>query len=132
MAHDRTGSRNSNWRGGTMGKGTCLTCGAPTYRQGTRCRNCYYDELRQRTGAANPEWNKFSSTDPQQGRDRAKRRKVLGPCERCGKPGTDRHHKDDNPMNNAPDNIEVLCRRCHMITDGRMGALVKRMTERRK
>jgi len=23
------------------------------------------------------------------------------------------HHRDENPLNNAPENIELLCRACH-------------------
>lgn len=47
----------------------------------------------------------------------------LTDCEECGKPATDRHHKDDNTKNNARSNIAILCRRCHMITDGRLERL---------
>lgn len=57
-------------------------------------------------------------------RQRAQRQYALGPCERCGEPGTDRHHKDDNTGNNVPTNIEILCRRCHMLTDGRLEKLI--------
>lgn len=36
-------------------------------------------------------------------------------CEICGKQGNlDVHHKDENPNNNEPDNLQVLCRSCHM------------------
>lgn len=39
-------------------------------------------------------------------------------CERCGvQPGArphHRHHKDRNPYNNDPANIEVLCKDCHV------------------
>jgi hypothetical protein len=41
-------------------------------------------------------------------------------CDRCGKPGRDRHHRDGNTLNNEPENIECLCRRCHMEIDGRL------------
>ena len=36
-------------------------------------------------------------------------------CERCGveRDELHRHHKDQNPLNNAPENIQVLCRACH-------------------
>lgn len=47
-------------------------------------------------------------------RGRAKRVKKRVACERCG--GTRRlsvHHKDENPFNNAPSNLEVLCSPCH-------------------
>jgi len=32
----------------------------------------------------------------------------------------ERHHKDDNTHNNAPENIQALCRKCHMLLDGRL------------
>ncbi len=44
----------------------------------------------------------------------------MGPCERCGAPGMDRHHRDGNPGNNVRSNIWILCRRCHMDVDGRL------------
>ena len=48
------------------------------------------------------------------GRSRARRMMpVLGDCERCGAPAVDRHHKDENTLNNSLDNLEQLCRRCH-------------------
>lgn len=37
----------------------------------------------------------------------------LGPCERCSRPGRERHHLDRNPENNDPGNIAVLCKPCH-------------------
>jgi predicted amidophosphoribosyltransferase len=45
---------------------------------------------------------------------------VLGVCERCGKPATERHHKDGDTGNNVRSNLAFLCRRCHMIEDGRL------------
>ena len=57
---------------------------------------------------------------PDSKRGRARRRYRLGPCNRCGKPGVDRHHRDDNTGNNEPENVEILCRRCHMEIDGRL------------
>lgn len=35
-------------------------------------------------------------------------------CERCGGLGNVVHHKDENPWNNVLDNLERLCRACHM------------------
>ena len=57
-------------------------------------------------------------------RDRARRRYPLGPCEQCGEPGSDRHHKDEDTGNNNPENIKILCRKCHMLTDGRLEKLI--------
>lgn len=42
----------------------------------------------------------------------------LRPCDHCGKPGTDRHHRDRNPCNNAPENVAVLCESCHILEHG--------------
>ena len=39
----------------------------------------------------------------------------IGPCVRCGAQNSERHHIDDNPLNNAPENIMPLCRRCHTL-----------------
>jgi len=58
-------------------------------------------------------------------RQRVDNARAWGPCVKCGAQGTDRHHKDGNPGNNIPENIEVLCRRCHMIEDGRLDALIR-------
>lgn len=44
-------------------------------------------------------------------------------CESCSKPACDRHHKDGNTYNNEPENIAILCRRCHMLADGRLEKL---------
>lgn len=55
---------------------------------------------------------------------RAQRYYPLQPCEICGKepggdPRVERHHKDRNPLNNEPDNIQFLCENCHYKTHGR-------------
>ena len=40
--------------------------------------------------------------------------KNLYVCERCGRSAKCQvHHKDGNPWNNTPNNLVVLCRRCH-------------------
>jgi hypothetical protein len=60
----------------------------------------------------------------QTGRSRAKRLfPAIGCCEKCGKSKTERHHRDGNTINNDPSNIAILCRRCHMIEDGRLASL---------
>jgi hypothetical protein len=58
------------------------------------------------------------------GHQRAQQRFPLGPCERCGRPGRERHHRDENTLNNAPENVLVLCRRYHQAIDGRLAAFV--------
>ena len=42
-----------------------------------------------------------------------------GVCARCGnslEKGFHRHHKDGNPANNDPENLELLCPECHYCT----------------
>lgn len=46
------------------------------------------------------------------------------PCERCGNDDSERHHVDGNTANNDVYNIRFLCRRCHMIEDGRLAAFI--------
>lgn len=116
----KVGTLNPNWRGGRH----CIDCGRPAAKGCKRCGPC---NRLSKFGEGSPRWGRFTSTDPHQGRRRAGRRKILGMCERCGtKPATDRHHKDHNPLNNTLDNIEGLCRRCHMVEDGRLNQLVNR------
>ncbi len=52
------------------------------------------------------------------------RYKLPAKCRYCDAPPTDRHHKDGNPRNNLPSNIDFVCRRCHMVEDGRLARLV--------
>lgn len=47
-------------------------------------------------------------------------------CEECCTFPVERHHKDGDPRNNSPSNIAFLCRRCHMVADGRLANLIKR------
>ncbi len=73
-------------------------------------------------GAAHPDWIGDAVT-ARGGRTRALRLfPVIGPCVVCGAPKTERHHIDGNTANNAASNIEALCRRCHMVKDGRLVA----------
>lgn len=45
-------------------------------------------------------------------------------CERCRTArAIDRHHRDGDPGHNDIENIAFLCRRCHMIEDGRLARL---------
>lgn len=54
------------------------------------------------------------------GRVRARNRYPLSLCERCNKAASDRHHVDGNTLNNTTENVMILCRRCHMLVDGRL------------
>lgn len=75
-------------------------------------------------GSLNPQW-KESGLSPNGGRCRAR---VVVPdaaaCCRCGASPGERHHRDGDTSNNNPDNLVVLCRRCHMSSDGRLSKLV--------
>lgn len=70
-------------------------------------------------GSSHHNW-KGDNIKPASGRDRARKKFSLGNCEICQKKAIDRHHKDGNTLNNSQSNIQRLCRRCHMIEDGRL------------
>lgn len=54
-------------------------------------------------------------TDPSGSRAYARDKVPPGPCSRCNKPnGIDVHHKDRDCFNNAIENLERLCRGCHL------------------
>lgn len=71
------------------------------------------------TGSTHPAWKGDNASDGAK-RTRARRMYVVDDCERCGKPAMDRHHRDGNPGNNDPSNVAILCRKCHMLADGRL------------
>lgn len=58
---------------------------------------------------------KATVTSPTEGRYRARTIKRRIRCEECGleRGRLDVHHLDENPLNNDPTNLKVLCRRCH-------------------
>ena len=79
----------------------------------------YQDRQRAtKLGVKNPNW-KGDSVSPQNARDRARR--LLGTKE-----GFDIHHKDGDPYNNAPENLEYQSRKGHMASDGRLEKLIQR------
>ena len=81
-------------------------------------------EKRKRLGAAHPNWLGDAITE-RSGRSRAIRAfPIIGGCIKCGKSRAERHHKNGNTADNSPQNIEIVCRRCHMKEDGRLAALV--------
>lgn len=47
------------------------------------------------------------------GRARARRWYEISKCGICGSMGRDRHHIDQNTLNNDSNNIIILCRSCH-------------------
>lgn len=75
---------------------------------------------RKRFGEAHPNW-KGNDISVRSGRSRALRLyPKVGPCVLCGNARAERHHLDENTANNEPSNIVILCRRCHMSSDGRL------------
>jgi integrase/recombinase XerD len=46
-------------------------------------------------------------------RVKARQKKPKGPCELCGGVARMVHHKDEDPFNNDPANLENLCHPCH-------------------
>lgn len=73
-------------------------------------------------------WKGSEASDKSK-RCRARRLFDLGPCEECGAPGYDRHHVDGDTGNNTRENVRSLCRRCHMLTDGRLATSAARIGE---
>ena len=69
-------------------------------------------------GKLNPRWG-GDNIDPKNGRCRTRRMYPIQPCHICGGKA-ERHHKDGNTLNNEPANIDFLCRKHHMESDGRM------------
>lgn len=57
---------------------------------------------------------KGEALTPESGRQRARRITPLVECQRCGQRGKlEVHHRDRNPVNNDPSNLETLCVPCH-------------------
>jgi len=83
-------------------------------------------ENRKRFGEDHPAWL-GDDVSRKGGRTRALRKYPdIGPCRACGSPRAERHHVDGNTANNEPENIEALCRRCHMAEDGRLDAVLEK------
>ena len=111
----------------------CENCGGPLGRRpdkrykhsfcGVICRNQWQRSSGDRIGEKNPSWKGTAATESA-GRRRAQSWFSSKPCAVCGSGKSERHHKDRNPLNNLPDNIEFLCRKHHMEADGRLEALM--------
>jgi hypothetical protein len=117
----------------------CAHCGEQIERRGTSVqfcsRDCYAASIKGKplapdvvearqylTGESHPQWV-GDAVSERGGRTRALRMyRCIGPC-KCGATKAERHHRDGDTSNNHPDNIEALCRRCHMEADGRLAAL---------
>ena len=91
----------------------CIDCGIPLCyerEKPSRCRPCYLAACLATTSHRTRHRHAANITAES---DR---------CEQCGVSGPllDRHHADGDDRNNDPANISVLCRRCHMLEDGRL------------
>jgi len=124
-----------NWRG------SCAACGQGFERYVRKSKaepqfcskDCYHSTLPGRSLTADhrakigmsrsrekhPLW-KGDDAKPKTGRCRARNWFEAKPCATCGAARSERHHVDGNTLNNAPSNIQHLCRRCHMTVDGRI------------
>lgn len=106
----------------------CERCDKPRPNHNRRWCSAECRELADgyaRWGAENPAWKGDAAEYSETKRCRAQRRYILGKCDSCGKPAFDRHHRDGNTGNNEPFNIGVLCRRCHMLEDGRLQRFIE-------
>ena len=76
-------------------------------------------------GHLNPNW-KGDAVKEISARSRTQRWFTdIGPCSICGEERSERHHRDGDTRNNEPQNIVILCRRCHMKEDGRLASLLE-------
>jgi ribosomal protein S27E len=64
-------------------------------------------------GAAHPNWKGDAAPLDTKRRRAQNRYPEIGLCRRCGRPATERHHRDRDLNNAEPDNIEPLCVQCH-------------------
>lgn len=89
---------------GLCAYGDCMTCGSRLSKQNNSgyCKSCWGIQLRDTStyGGTRAEVIRLYPLD---GED----------CARCGIPAEERHHKDGDIYDNAPDNIEFLCKSCH-------------------
>lgn len=115
----------SRWKAGKEGRGATwrcrCSCGnytvvpAASLRTGNT-KSCGCGSIAARMGSRenNPNW-KGDAGDKENGRERARRWFPEGVCAVDGCTAkAERHHKDENPLNNDPSNIEFLCHTHHM------------------
>lgn len=110
------------------GYNACPGCGEKKARHAAFCRSCSPF-----TRGSNHYGWKGDETSAHGKRGRSANTPIIdGALCKCGAPAVDRHHRDGDPGNNTKENLEWLCRRCHMDKDGRLDALRKRNTSGRK
>ena len=96
----------------------CPICGAPFLSNGgaksrRTCSAACGNELRRQ------KLSKGRDASKQAARGRARNVIEVNRCDRCGTAGDvenrlEVHHRDRDPYNNAPTNLEVVCRHCHI------------------
>lgn len=108
------------WPAEYIRKTVCPACGGRRAYGAATCNACCTRHIP--CGPEARQWKGDAATVHVK-RERARKLYALGPCQACGAPGRDRHHRDGDTGNNSPENIRILCRRCHMAEDGRLQAL---------
>ena len=88
----------------------------------TRSKSLEHRAKLGRRAENHPLW-KGAEASIRTGRTRALRWFPSGPCIECGDLVSERHHEDGDTLNNHPSNIKMLCRLCHMKTDGRLARM---------
>lgn len=86
----------------------CPDCGKERVvsTHGTLCKSCA------NKGERNPRWV-GTKIKRRSAYARAQVLFALGDCELCGNTADYRHHKDGDPRNNDPNNIQIVCKGCH-------------------
>jgi hypothetical protein len=75
-------------------------------------------------GNRNGNW-KGSRVSRRTGYSRALKMYKPRSCQRCGNRKAERHHQNGNILDNRPQNIRFLCRKCHMTIDGRLERFIR-------
>lgn len=99
----------------------CPTCGITFVPRFSRVTFC--SKACSKAGPNNPQWKGDAAPENTK---RMRAHQVLSlegrTCEfeGCDAPAKDRHHIDGDTGNNDPNNLKALCRRHHMLEDGRL------------
>lgn len=106
--YKRTAQGVRNWIAGMKRNGSWLH-----HSKASRKRHSDSMKRAKRFGAKHWNWKGNFESGHSQARILFPKSK-LKRCSRCGtKKNLERHHKDENTINNKPSNIKVLCHACH-------------------
>ena len=110
-----------------MGCKQCENCGKDYSTRGKKfCSSkCFGESIKEeRKGKGNPRFNNGW-------RQYINKLNHIKKCQICGEEEKklETHHKDGNNRNNKIKNLVKVCRRCHMILDGRMKNLNYRKSD---